>query len=456
MLTSVILDFLNAFLANAQKSKLGAFAADSLFCKNIDHILFALLILTIFSTAFLSTGAIALFATLFLCLTVFKLLFKKEECIEMSKLDGAILIFFTVGLIALFGSTLFWASLAGFLKFSLYIAFYFCTFHFLKNNKNKILPFLATVALLVSFESVVGILQNFKGVEQIATWQDTSNLDATEVISRCFGTLKPYNPNLFAGYLLVCAPSLFYFSTANFLDKKYKNALLFLCLLLLSFLALIYTGSRGGYLGLFAFIVVALFGIFTYIKKTIGFKNIKTRFKNLALTLFASAFLFILSSSAISKRVLSIFAFREDSSISFRLNVYEASWRMFLDNFFVGIGLGNQNFREVYGLYMKTTFDALGAYSVPLEVAVEMGIFGLLAFLYFIFLAFKYCIVLLKNPEMTKSKILAMSILLMLTATMVHGLWDTIWYRPNVQIIFWLNIAILNTLIMKPALKSSP
>ena len=50
----------------------------------------------------------------------------------------------------------------------------------------------------------------------------------------------------------------------------------------------------------------------------------------------------------------------------------------------MGIGVGNQNFREIYGLYMKTGFDALSAYNIYLETAVESGIFALLAFLGFV------------------------------------------------------------------------
>ena len=90
-------------------------------------------------------------------------------------------------------------------------------------------------------------------------------------------------------------------------------------------------------------------------------------------------------STSLRARVLSIFILRGDSSTSFRMNVYQSSIQMFKDNPFLGIGVGNQNFRETYGLYMKTGYDALSAYNIYLETAVESGIFALLAFLGFIF-----------------------------------------------------------------------
>ena len=57
---------------------------------------------------------------------------------------------------------------------------------------------------------------------------------------------------------------------------------------------------------------------------------------------------------------------------------------MFLGNPLIGVGLGNANFREIYGLYMLSGFDALSCYCVFLEIAVESGIFALITYLLFI------------------------------------------------------------------------
>ena len=81
---------------------------------------------------------------------------------------------------------------------------------------------------------------------------------------------------------------------------------------------------------------------------------------------------------------------------------------MLCDNCILGIRAGNKTFREKYGLYMLTGYDALSTYSVPLEIAVESGIFGLIAFVAFIglflFDAYK-CITTKANAEGLADKI---------------------------------------------------
>ena len=123
---------------------------------------------------------------------------------------------------------------------------------------------------------------------------------------------------------------------------------------------------------------------------------------------------------------------------------------MFCDNWILGIGAGNQTFREIYGLYMLTGFDALSTYSVPLEIAVESGIFGLLAFVVFIgwFLYDAFCFVKSNNGTngLADKAIVASSILLIL-GVLTHGLFDTIYFRPQVQFLFWTMIATASSVI---------
>ncbi|MBR5304330.1 MAG: O-antigen ligase family protein [Candidatus Gastranaerophilales bacterium] len=297
----------------------------------------------------------------------------------------------------------------------------------------------------MSYESIVAIIQNASGVVEISGWQDMTNINPEQVVSRAYGTLQPYNPNLLAGYLLCGLSSFVYLVLVNLKQGKKRIALIFLGFLLLNLVAIIDTGCRGAYLGFLFFFPVLFLALIYYAKTQMGgLSNVKKRYKNLTIAGMVAILAFIATNPALIKRVESIFALRADSSISFRLNVYEAVWRMFLDNPFLGIGVGNQNFREIYGLYMKTGYDALGSYCVPLEIVVESGIFALIAFVVFLILVIRQCLKLCLLNKQINVKALALCIILMIAATMGHGLFDTIWFRPQLQFLFWTYVAMLS------------
>lgn len=442
---SAILNAHNSILKVVQNTKVAEIIRDSFFFENIDILGFVFLALTLISCAFCSSETIGIFSLCFSVIVTFKLFFKQNAQVKISLYDKAILVYLAFVILSLFGSTLFALSLKGFIKTAIYMYFYLSALCYFQDNKNKILPTFYLIAALVSIESIIAIIQNHSGVLAIAGWQDTSKLDPTQVISRAYGTLKPFNPNLLAGYLVTGASSIWALCALEFSKKNNKRFFGFLALFLTSLIAIIYTGSRGGYLGIGAFALLFFVFILIYIKHLGGFGAIKKRYKNLMLTLVCAGLTFITTNPAITARIASIFQFRGDSSISFRMNVYASSLKMFLDNPFLGIGVGNKNFREIYGLYMKSGYDALGSYCVFLEIAVESGIFALISFITFLVLWIKDCINLIKTSEI-QTKLIVFSLILSICATMTHGLFDTIWFRPQVQILFWLNVAFLGAL----------
>lgn len=424
------------------------FVNNSFIMDNIDNLAFILLCFMLSISTFVSSDYIGIFALLFSLCMIFKFIFKNDFKINLLDYEKAIIVFFLIVTVSLFGSTLFKLSLHGYIKTFVYILFYFSISLFFKDNKNKVQPLIMLTVCLMSAESFIAIAQNHAGVLEISGWQDMSNINPEEVISRAYGTLKPYNPNLLAGYLLCGLSSFIFMIFKNLKPSKRRYSLIYLSLFLINLVAIIDTGCRGAYLGFLFFFPILITALIYHINKTLGgISNIKKRYKNIFLSGIVGLILFIYLNPALIKRVQSIFALRADSSISFRFNVYESVWRMFLDNPYLGIGVGNQNFREIYGLYMKTGFDALGSYCVPLEIAVESGIFALIAFLAFLFLFIKHCINIFKNDNCPLDyKILALSFVLMTGAVMGHGLFDTIWFRPQVQILFWTNIAMLKAI----------
>lgn len=158
--------------------------------------------------------------------------------------------------------------------------------------------------------------------------------------------------------------------------------------------------------------------------------------------------------SSIRIRVLSIFAMRDDSSTSFRMNVYQSAIHMVKDNWPIGIGVGNQNFREIYGLYMKTGFDALSAYCIYLEIAVESGIFALLAFVLFLinfaYRAFRF---VLESKNLQYSILVSIG-LISVIAVSIHGFVDTVFFRPQIQFVFWTMVASVSAVLKQEEIQA--
>jgi putative inorganic carbon (HCO3(-)) transporter len=154
-------------------------------------------------------------------------------------------------------------------------------------------------------------------------------------------------------------------------------------------------------------------------------------------------------------RFSSIFAGREHSSNSFRLNVWLSSLAMLKDNWWLGVGIGNQAFVLAYGLYMRSGFDALGTYCVPLEVAVETGFLGLLMFIWMVVAGLCRGHLSFWDSQSDWHRWLSAGAAAAMLAIMTHGLVDTVFYRPQVQFIFWLILAILLTSLNSQAISSS-
>ncbi len=424
------------------QTKLKFLYENSLLLKNLDKLIFLSILVVFLASTCLSSDVIGFVALVTTFLTLVQLFTKPNEKCEPTKYELWLLAYFMIVVISLAGSTLFALSLKGFMKTVTYLGFYVSVVHYLKYHKDKIPYILGTIGLCVSFESIMGILQNFAQVDEISTWQDVSNLNPEEVMTRVYGTLKPYNPNLLGGYFVAGIPALFGLAASFLSDKHNKCGLITLALGLLSVLTLFLTGCRGSYVGC----MVIFAGIFLISAKFLWHKYKKVFMAILAsgFTVVTAAMLFV---SSLRARVFSIFAMRQDSSNSFRFNVYQSSLQMFKDNWLFGIGVGNKNFREIYGLYMRTGFDALSAYNIFLETAVESGIFALIAFVGFLILLLRDGIKFIFSSDNAKDIIFVSAAAISICAVMVHGLVDTVFFRPQIQFVFWTMAAIISAVI---------
>lgn len=428
-------------LLNFFQNKLNCVYENSLFLQNIDKLIFVSILAVFLTSTFMSSDVIGFVALITIFLTFIKLITTPNQKLDITKPELWLLAYFMIVIISLCGSTLFHLSLKGFMKTFTYLGFYFSLVQYLKANKSKIPYILGCIGICVGFESIAGFLQNFARVEEISTWQDVSKLNPEEVMTRVYGTLKPYNPNLLGGYFVAGIPALFGLSAYYIADKKYKWSIIWLLMGFLSVITLFLTGCRGSYIGML--LIMAL--MFAVSAKYL-WNNYKKIYLSLIGGVVALMTMAVLLVSSLRARVLSIFAMRQDSSNSFRFNVYHSSVEMFKDNWLLGIGVGNMNFREIYGLYMKTGFDALSAYNIFLEIAVESGIFALIAFVGYLITLIKSGINLIIKSNDIKTVALVASAVISICAVCIHGLVDTVFFRPQIQFIFWTMAAIISVL----------
>jgi putative inorganic carbon (HCO3(-)) transporter len=140
-------------------------------------------------------------------------------------------------------------------------------------------------------------------------------------------------------------------------------------------------------------------------------------------------------------RVLSLTAGRGDSSNNFRINVWLAAIDMIQARPWLGIGPGNTAFNLIYPLYQQPKFNALSAYSVPLELLVEGGVPNLLAGLALLLASIRAGLRQLKGES--SWALPALAAVAAIIGLCVQGATDTIFFRPEVQLSGWLCLATL-------------
>ena len=91
----------------------------------------------------------------------------------------------------------------------IYLGGYITFFNILKHNPKRIIYLMGLLTLTASLEAFYAIYQQIIGIEPLAAWQDLTNVNPEQLMNRVYGSLKPYNPNLLAGYLIASfAPAL--------------------------------------------------------------------------------------------------------------------------------------------------------------------------------------------------------------------------------------------------------
>jgi len=329
------------------------------------------------------------------------------------------------------------AAFAGWTKLTLYLLLFALCARLLKST--RIRSWLIAVYLHISLiVSVNGLRQWFFGAKALATWVDPeSPLSKTTRVYSYLG-----NPNLLAGYLL---PAVILSFIAIFAWRSGLTKALALTMFIVNSACLVLTFSRGGWIGLVvSFLVLLVLLLYWWSIDMPPF----WRTWSLPILLGSLAIVFVLAVlfvEPVRERVLSIFAGRGDSSNNFRINVWIAVIEMIKDRPVIGIGPGNSAFNKVYPLYQLPKYTALSAYSVFLEIAVETGLIGFVSFLWLLIVTFNSGLLQLRRLREQRNieGLWLIAGIAALTAMLGHGLVDTVWYRPQINTLWWLMVGLV-------------
>lgn len=221
-------------------------------------------------------------------------------------------------------------------------------------------------------------------------------------------------------------------------DLKKSRRLFYYCVLVLLFVAIVATNSRGGFLGM----VAGLLSIWWMTKN-----RVKIIMYSALVLILAGGLLLSIVPEGYIKDIESINDTEDDTRVE-RLRTWEIAWEMFKANPIVGVGSGN--FPNTVGLYQHKTSWWTGAekslngrvtHSLHFQILSELGTIGMLIYLY------AMCYVPLKllrvqkkfdpeDPEQLQVKLFCQALIASMAVFVTAGAFISVAYYPHIPI--WL------------------
>lgn len=206
-------------------------------------------------------------------------------------------------------------------------------------------------------------------------------------------------------------------------SKIWKESLFYISFVL-PLLALIFSESRAGIIALIGGLSIAGFLAL----------NQKLKTKSQKILLFISSIILC----SLFFILIYKFALRPESD-AIRFEIYRHSWQLVRDNWLFGIGLGK--FQEVFAtLNLSESMRlyglgyALHPHNLYLALWLNFGLLGLISFLGITIITITK---LLKSPGCDSLLMVAA-----LSAILLHGLFDTTYFKNDLSAIYWLIIAL--------------
>ena len=287
------------------------------------------------------------------------------------------------------------------------------------DSKEKFYYLIISLVIAASIVGLYGIYQYKTGIQLNESWIDT-NLNP-HIQTRVISTFD--NPNILAEYLLLTIPITFaLFYNSNGLVKK----LLYLTGGALQVFCILFTYSRGGWIGLL--LAMLIFAVFIDRKLLI-------------LYAIGGIGVLALNPQGIITRVSTIISM-EDTSNLYRISLWKATINMIKDFWLNGVGLGMDAYKSVHQHYMIQGAAAAHSHNLYLQIFVESGIFGIIGFLVLVFNSLRMNLTILVKGMEIKTKRIALAAFASIVGVLIHGLVDYIFFSEKIIFMFWIIISI--------------
>ena len=198
---------------------------------------------------------------------------------------------------------------------------------------------------------------------------------------------------------------------------------------ILLFVILFFTKSFGAWFGIIA---AVCFGLLLYL-----FKLRKTR---LALIILCLGLVIVL--------VLGYFALTQrESSLDARLVIWQKAWQVFKTHPVLGIGPGT------FGNHLPSypEWGVPQPHNLYLAFLLQAGILGFVGFVWLLIWFFKNGVKLLT----ARCSLFAVILMSTMVCILIHGLFDTTYWKNDLSVIFWIIVALMVVVRNKVALDNN-
>lgn len=362
---------------------------------------------------------------IFLCFVLIYKWFSKRdmEAIKVSPFDMTIVVFIGVMLVVMLISPNEQVAFEGFRAIVQSMFWFFVAFQLLKDESS--VRKLATLFVwLTGILSIHGIYQYIIGVEMPSTW-----ISANEegIRTRVYSIFT--SPNIFGCLIVLALPMCIALLLTT---KNKRKKLLFSVFAICMCASLLFTYSRGAWIG-----AVCAIGVYVFMKD-----------KRLIMPVIIVILLALILIPGISDRITYMLSsdYMESSMQGGRLIRWTIGLQILREHPWIGLGLGafggavaanHELFTEVGGQLIETFYMD----NYYMKIIVESGIIGILAFVFLMWQVIRVSIKTVHIVENKFTKEIGIGIIAGLSGVLAHCFVENIFEVPMMGVLFWVFVA---------------